>query len=135
MSLSPQSSLVTGIFENSLKQDRKFAFCVDVKNGGKLLIGEDDLNLNKCYSDNLTHVNVNVTSSKDKWQFTLKNISIPDLSLCTDCKTIISSGIFPIIGPFESMQKFNKKFNLIDLQSDSELKYISCNSVSSLPSD
>jgi hypothetical protein len=98
------------------------------------LIGENDLNLFKCYRENLTYVNVNVTSSKDKWQFTLKNISIPGLSLCTDCKTIISSGIFPITGPFESMQTFNKKLNLID-GPDSEQKFIPCNSVSSLPSD
>ncbi len=99
------------------------------------MIGEDDLNLNKCYRDNLTHVNVNATSSKNKWQFTLKNISIPDLSLCTDCKTTISSGLVPITGPFESMQNFNNKLNLIDFQTDSEQKYISCNDVSSLPSD
>ena len=99
------------------------------------MIGEDDLNLNKCYRDNLTYVNVNVTSSKDKWQFTLKNISIPDLSLCTDCKTTISSGLFPISGPFESIQKFNNKLNLINLQSDYNQKLIPCNDVSSLPSD
>jgi len=99
------------------------------------LIGEDDLNLNKCYKDNLTHVNVNVTSSKDKWKFTIKNISIPDLSLCTDCKITISSGLFPISGPFESMQKFNNKLNLINLQSDYNQKLIPCNDVSSLPSD
>ncbi|KAK4471388.1 hypothetical protein MN116_004820 [Schistosoma mekongi] len=126
---------VTPVFVNMIKQgvvdSPVFSFYLNrnITNvlGGELMIGGID---DKYYTGEINYVNLTENSY---WLFEMDNLTISDLSVCTDgCLAIADTGTSMIAGPTDEVKQINQKLGATYLPGG--IYTVSCDAIDSLPS-
>nr|CAX72306.1 cathepsin D (lysosomal aspartyl protease) [Schistosoma japonicum]CAX72314.1 cathepsin D (lysosomal aspartyl protease) [Schistosoma japonicum] len=126
---------VTPVFVNMIKQgvvdSPVFSFYLsrNITNvlGGELMIGGID---DKYYTGEINYVNL---TEKSYWLFKMDNLTISDLSICTDgCQAIADTGTSMIAGPTDEVKQINQKLGATHLPGG--IYTVSCDVINNLPS-